>query len=419
MMDIQRVVKPKAWWRKYWYLFPIILIVGSAIFTRLFLGNTSYVVAKDKVQLAKVEQGQFRIEVRGVGLLKPQDTYWVSAQVAGSVEQVFIKPGNFVSRGQPLIKLSNPQISRDMEQASWELQATKAESKAALMVMESQLVELENSVDEAEFNYQSTKLKLDAEKELMNQGGGSISKIDFKRTQLSVTQQHQRWQAQQRRVQKMRDNIEASRKAQLARIEVVENRFQRATELVEQLTVTATHSGMVQQVSLELGQQASLGASVATIADHKSLIAELQIQELQIRDIELGQAVVIDTRSSEITGKVIRISPAVNEGMVQVDVELLSQLPSEARPDLNIEGRIVVNNISDTLYVKRPAFAPKNSRVSLFKLTDDRLFAIQSQVETGITSVSQIQIMSGLKAGDTIIISDVEKLRQHQQIMLN
>ena len=418
-MDIQRVVKPKAWWKKYWYLFPIVLIVSCAIFARLFLGDTSYVVAKDKVQLAMVEQGQFQIEVRGVGLLKPQDTYWVSAQVAGRVEQVFVKPGNFVSKDQPLIKLSNPQINRDMEQASWELQASKAESRAALVVMESQLVELENSVDEAEFNYQSTKLKLDAEKELMQQGGGSISKIDYQRTQLSVTQQYQRWQAQQRRVQKMRDNIEASRKAQQARIEVVENRFQRAKELVEQLTVKSSHSGMVQQVSLELGQQASLGASVATIADHKSLIGELQIQELQIKDIELGQPVVIDTRSSEISGEVIRISPAVNEGMVQVDVKLLSQLPSEARPELNVEGRIVVNNLPNALYVKRPAYAPKNSRVSLFRLTDDQLFAVQSPVKTGITSVSQIQIVSGLEAGDTIIISDVEKLRQHQQIMLN
>ncbi|MFT7261070.1 MAG: HlyD family secretion protein [Glaciecola sp.] len=76
-----------------------------------------------------------------------------------------------------------------------------------------------------------------------------------------------------------------------------------------------------------------MGGSIAMIADQRSLYAELQVQEIMVSDITLGQSVVVDTRTSEIVGEVIRIDPAVNAGMVQVDVKLSGKLPNEARPD--------------------------------------------------------------------------------------
>jgi hypothetical protein len=105
--------------------------------------------------------------------------------------------------------------------------------------------------------------------------------------------------------------------------------------------------------------------------------------------------------------------------MVQVDVKLSSQLPNEARPDLTVDGSIEVSNIDETLYVKRPAFAPKNSKTSLYRLTVDAQFAQKQMVALGKSSVNQIQILSGLKAGDEVIISDTSNWQTHQEIMIN
>ncbi|MBV1909214.1 MAG: HlyD family efflux transporter periplasmic adaptor subunit [Kangiellaceae bacterium] len=418
-MDIQREIKEIPVWRKYWYVAPIVFVISLVAWGKSFLGDSSYVLEKQKFQYAKVEQGEFKVEVRAIGVLKPQDIRLVPALSSGRVEQILVKPGAYVTKGQLLVKLSNPELRRELEKAHWEFQANKAEMQASIVSLESQLVDIENSVDEAQYNYKSTKLKLDAESELMNLGNGSISKLDFERTKLSVEHQKQRWAAQNKRMQKMIDNMKANKIAQQARLELAESNYQRVELQVSELAVKSSMEGIVQQTSLVLGQQLASGESVATIASKDSLFAELQVQELQIKDIVVGLNVVVDTRSSEISGIVTRIDPSVDKGMVMIDIELTGELPAEARPELNVEGRIITSQIENALFVRRPSFAPQNSQVNIFRLSDDQRYAFKEPVETGLSSVTHIQIISGLKNGDSIITSDITPFQNHQQVLIN
>ena len=217
----------------------------------------------------------------------------------------------------------------------------------------------------------------------------------------------------------MQDRLKAMKESQQARLGMMESHYQRVIQQVEHLAVVATSDGIVQQVTLTLGQQASIGTGVALIADQTSLIAEVQVQELQIREVVIGQPVLIDTRKSQIAGVVSRIDPAVNSGVVQVDVSLLDTLPPEARPDLNIEALIEISHLKDTLYVKRPAFAAKFSNKALYQLSKDGAFAKKQWVKLGQSSVNRIQVLSGLTIGDTIIISDTSDWEGHSEILIH
>ncbi|WP_206483334.1 HlyD family efflux transporter periplasmic adaptor subunit [Thalassotalea sp. G2M2-11] len=418
-MDIAREVATQPVWKKYWYVFPVIILLVAVYLLKNAFGNASYIIEKKDVLTAQVEQGTFRVNVKATGVLKPLNIRWVSSQVAGKVEQVHVKAGAYVEQGQVLMQLSNPELHRELEKARWELAANKAESNAAYVALESQLVDLENAVIAAKFNYQSAKLKLDAETALIEQGNATVSALDYQKSQLAVEQQQQYWLAQQQKVAKMKTNMAATQLAQKARLGLVENNVQRMQEQVAALQVRASTSGVVQQVSLELGERAHIGDSVALVADQQVLYAKLQVQEVRVRDIIIGQPVTIDTRTSELQGEVSRIDPAVKAGMVEVDVKLTSQLPPEARPELAVDGFIAISNIEDALYVKRPMYAPRYSNIGLFKLSKDKQFASKTQVTLGQSSVNKIQIVSGLTLGDEIIISDTSDWQEHQEIMIN
>jgi multidrug resistance efflux pump len=383
------------------------------------MGSASFIVNKEELVTATVHLGNFKVNVRGTGVLKPVNIRWVSSQVSGRVEQAFIKAGAYVTKGQILMQLSNPELHRELEKTRWEFEAKKAENYAAYIALESQLVDLKNSVVEADYSYQASKLKLDAETQLYEQKNATVSALDYQSSQLNVKQKNHYWQAQKQKVIKMEANLSATQTAQNARLGLVENNYQRVQDQVASLAVKATTDGVVQQVSLALGEQAINGGSVVLIADQRSLFAELQVQEIMVRDITLGQSVVVDTRTSKIMGEVIRIDPAVNAGMVQVDVKLRSKLPNEARPDLTVHGAIEISNIDNALFVKRPAFAPKNSKAGLYRITADAQFAQKQIVALGQSSVNQIQILSGLNAGDEVIISDTSDWQEHQEIMIN
>ncbi|MDO6444846.1 HlyD family efflux transporter periplasmic adaptor subunit [Colwellia sp. 1_MG-2023] len=418
-MDVQRTIVAKPLWKKYWIIFPAIVLLTTIYLLKNYLGDASYFLDKKSFVTAKVQQGNFTVNVRASGLLKPLNIRWVSSQVAGRVEEVFVKAGAKVHVGDVLVQLSNPELHRELETARWELEANKAESHAAYVALESQMVDLQNAVVSAEFSYQSAKLKLDAETLLMQQGNATVSALDYQKSQLAVKQQMQYWQAQQQKAEKMKANMAATKIAQNARLGLVENNYQRVVDQVAALQVKANTEGIIQQVSLELGERTQVGDSVALIADQHSLFAELQVQEVRARDIALGQFVSIDTRRSEISGKVIRIDPAVKNGMVLIDVALTSELPNEARPDLTVDGLIEISNIADALYIKRPVYAPSHTTVNLYALSDDKAFANKRVVNLGQTSVNNIQILSGLSVGDEVIISDSTAWQDHQQIMIN
>ena len=135
-MDIPRAAVQKPLWKKYWFILPIFILLMGTYYLKSVLGNASYFIERNAVVTAKVEQGDFRVNVRATGVLKPLNIRWVSSQVSGRAEQVFVKAGAKVNKGDVLVQLSNPELHRNLEKARWELEAQKAESHVALVMLD-------------------------------------------------------------------------------------------------------------------------------------------------------------------------------------------------------------------------------------------------------------------------------------------
>ena len=211
---------------------------------------------------------------------------------------------------------------------------------------------------------------------------------------------------------------EESESAQLAAQESEIGRLratlERKCEDINHLTVRAGTSGVVQQIGeagnqmLQPGEQVSAGAVLAKVVRPSQLMAQIKIAETQARDVQLGLPVEIDTRNGVIPGHVSRVDPSVVAGTVTVDVKLDGALPKGARPDLSVDGTIELDHLRDTLYMPRPVSAQADCRIGLFKLINDGKEAVRVPVELGKTSVSVVQILSGLKEGDEVILLDME-----------
>jgi HlyD family secretion protein len=193
---------------------------------------------------------------------------------------------------------------------------------------------------------------------------------------------------------------------------------------IEGLKIKAGIEGVLQRLGdptapLQEGQQLSAGALVARIASQTKLKAAIKIAETQARDIQLNQSAEIDTRNGIIPGHVVRIDPAVENGTVTVDVALDGQLPRGARPDLSVDGTIQLARLEDVLYVGRPVQGQADSEVGLFKVVEDGKAAVRVPVKLGKSSVSTIEIQSGLQVGDQVILSDMSQWDARERVKLN
>jgi HlyD family secretion protein len=187
---------------------------------------------------------------------------------------------------------------------------------------------------------------------------------------------------------------------------------------LESLKVTPGFSGVLQLVSVEVGQQVAPGANLARVADPSRLKAELKIAETQAKDIELGQSAEIDTRSAIIQGKVSRKDPAAANGTVTVDVSLTGELPRGAVPDLSVDGTVQLERLDNILYVGRPSLGQDDSTVGLFKLTSDSGDAERVQVSLGKSSVNAIEVKAGLNEGDQVVLTDMSQWDAYDRVRL-
>jgi len=419
-MDKKRSLNKPVWWRNAKTL--ILLVVLGLAFTFYSISqrftSADLQVNSEHLIYSQVKQGPMIISVSGNGILVPEHIQWLASRVSGRVERVLIKAGTQVEKGDTIALLSNPELQQQAEESRWEYEALTAKFEALNVQLESNLLQQQAQVLKALFAYESANLQLEAETQLIDNNTGVISQIDYKITNMNVSQLHRTWNIQKQLQSKFSVNMAAQIKAKKAELNKLSKILQRAEDRIAALTITAPMNGIVQESDLKPGQQIAMGGLVAKIADPKSLFAEVQLSELNISDVALGQAAVIDTRNGLVSGEVIRIDPNVNNGNVQVDIKLLQTLPKNARPDLSITGKINVAELSNTLYVQRPAFVRANANSSLYRL-DENGYARKIMVQLGKGSVNQIQILSGLKAGDEIVLSDTSNWQKYTTVLLN
>jgi HlyD family secretion protein len=186
------------------------------------------------------------------------------------------------------------------------------------------------------------------------------------------------------------------------------------------LQVKAGISGVVAPLAtpVQVGQHVLAGTSVAEVIQLDKLKAALQIAETQARDISVGLPASVDTHNGVIPGHVTRIDPSVVNGTRTVDVQLDGALPPGAVPNLSVDGTIDLEKLHDVLKVGRPALGNENSTLSLFKETPDHKNAVRVQVKVGRASVNEIQVIEGLNAGDTVILSDMSRQDNVDRIRL-
>jgi HlyD family secretion protein len=229
----------------------------------------------------------------------------------------------------------------------------------------------------------------------------------------------ERAQIEQERLEIGADSIKAQIAVYEARVRQSRALHDLRRKQLDALKVRAGLSGVVQEVAAQIGQQATIGANLARVADPSRLKAEIRVPETQTRDIAIGQRVEIDTRNGIVEGHVMRIAPAPIQGSLAIDVAIDGDLPKNTRPDMSVDGAIELARLKDALYVQRPALSQEQSVITLFKYVEGGKEALRVKVKLGRSSVTDIEILEGLNVGDRVILSDTSQFDAVNRIRLN
>lgn len=369
-------------------------------------------VKRSDMLFGSVKQGDLQVEVEGYGVLRSDKQLLITSLTRATVQEIILKPGALVTRDSVIVQLANPQLQQQVDSAVRELSQGKANLRQLKLNQKREILNESGNFAEMQARYATAKVKLEAQSGLVK--SGIVSALDYKDSLVQEAQLKKRLNIHQQRTAALKLVNQEAINIQLDQIMQQQGQLDIAKNRLERLSVKAGFDGVLQRLSVALGQSLAAGQEIALIGSVQDLIALVRVPQNKAQQIFIGQKAIVDTRRDKIVGTVSRIDPVVVDNTVEVELALPAVLPASARVQLSVDAVIITDILTNITYMERPVNGKANAKANLFRLDDSHNTAMRTQLTLGKEAGRYIEILAGGKVNDTFIVSDLSLLKNSE-----
>ena len=334
---------------------------------------------------------------------------------AASTVTLKIRAGDKVRKGDLLAVLDSPDLSNQLAREQATLSQLEAQVARQRILAEKQRLLARRDADEAEV------ARLGAERILTRTEGGfkagAIAEVDYLRAQDALKSAEIRArQASQASQLEIKDvALETStRVSELQRQRLAVADMQRR---VDELNVRSPVDGVVGTLSVADRTVVAANTALMTVVDLSRLEVELEIPESYADDLGLGMNVEVNIGSTQATGKLSALSPEVVRNQVLARVRFDGQQPAGLRQSQRLTARILIEEKPDVLMLPRGPFVENEGGRAAYVMDGD--LAVRRPIQIGATSVSAVEIVSGLQAGERVVVSGTDTFEDAERVSIN
>ena len=391
------------------------LIVAGVLYEKISLTLGGGEKIKHSLQSAKV--GTFINDITAFGELKSTYRRNIVAQVAGTITEIYVRPGAKVESETVIFLLKNPQLEKEYESIKLELDEVKSSLEQLKAELTDQELVLKNDVliTRAELNTQFTELEA---KEILAKKL-IISELELKRERVLLEQARLKSRMAEQRYKTFQQTKVSKIDVAMLRVKGVETRLNIKLSDIEALKIKAGMNGVLQSVddTVELGQRLEQGSNIGVVADLDSLYAEIRVSASDAARVVNGMIVNMDIKGKTATGIISRVAPSVIRNQVQVDVEITSVLPITARPDVEIRASVILASKNNVILLPRPPHFKDGVPLELYVKNKSGFFELKD-IEVGLVSNDLIEVVNGVSAGQELLLIDPKDFDRRKVINL-
>ena len=413
-MDIPRPRSTNRWP----YVVGVAIVSVVALITWALGGLRPSIATVDGTSLTidTVRFGTMVRPLRAPGLLVPEEIRLIAAVTSGRVEKLPLRPGARVAAGTVIVELVNPDVQLQALAADQSLTAAEAALVGLNASLRGQLASQRGAVASARSQEREAARALSLVQRLDSQK--LASSFEVARARDSFDERQVMLRVEEERLATAEQTLAEQSSLQRRQVERLKAIADFQHDRVKSMTVVAPSDGILLEQQLELGQYVTAGQNLAKIARPGRLKAMLRVPATQAAEVSVGLPAVIDLRDATAPGTVTRIEPGAVNGTVLVEVMPVGTLPASARADISVDGTIELERLARVLFTGRPASGSSGETVEIFRISADGRTADRVSVKLGRGSVSEIEILGGLKVGDKVIISEMAAYESASRIRL-
>jgi HlyD family secretion protein len=397
-------------------LMAISLVVGGCSAPEAAAPTEQQEESVTPVQVGSVTKGTVQSEAGITAKLAPSEEVQVMPKVGGKITSLPVKLGQQVSKGQVLFQLDETDLRNGVQQAEAAYAVASASLKQTGSSSDQGLVQAQSGLKQAEQGLNDAKINQQRMQNLFDQGAISSQQLEQANTQLTNAQIAYTNAQDGVKNAQQKTGVQVSE----ASVKQAAVSLQNARDQLANATVTAPISGFVSSVTGAVGQMAGQ-SPVVTIVNTNPLLVKANLSEADITKIAVGAPVKVSVESTGQTldAKVTAVSPVMNDQLKAYPIEISIPNPSnELKSDMvvNVTFPSVGTEGGSGLVVSSQAVFDRGGKQYVFKLEGE--VVKQVEVTTGKSSKEKMEVLSGLKEGDQVVVKGQTLLKDGGKVTI-
>ena len=362
-------------------------------------------VRRADLQFARVERGSVDATLQGSGTVVPAVEQIVSSPVEARVLRIVRRAGDRVKAGDELIALDTSATRLDVDRLAGSLSSKESELAQLRLIVEENVANLKAQIEQKKLDAQIFKLK--AEQNARLHAEGLVSQQDdlaaataAKKSDIEIAQLNEA-------LARARRSGTAQLAAAAASLGTLRKESEQSQRQLDLAMMKADRDGVITSIVSDEGATIHRGDIVARIADLTSYRVDATISDLHASELVAGMPVRLRVDdATTIDGAISSIEPRVENGTVKFHVTLADASNAKLRNNVRVDVYPVTGRRTGVLRLRRGALG-QGQREDVYVVRGEELMRVSAT--WGLAGQEYIEPLSGLRAGDEVVISNMNE----------
>lgn len=380
-------------------------VIGVSLLTTLLVGylilSINNEIPAEFYKPQKITIQKNIRQITGLGKVVPRNQLYMAAPENGQVVEVFIRQGQKVAQGEPIVRINNLSLQRETKVASYELANIESDvelKKSELGIMRYQL---EASLSDAETELQIQQLALDANGLLVE--SGIVSKVKFAQEKMSLKRAQLNVSSKQKQLELFDKSYSQQINALNQKVNAGREKKHFFDERIEALTLFADKASTVRNLNLQIGQSVTQGQNLVELIDDTNLIAEIQIPQYSVDHVAIGDLTKIITPNGKLDAKVEYIDSVIRNGAATVYIAFVDAVPSWIKIDQSIEVLIDTHNQELVSTLEKPSTFEQYDSWNVYRATDQNTI-VKTNIAVAANTNNRLTLTPSMPEGETVFL---------------
>ncbi|WP_159476719.1 efflux RND transporter periplasmic adaptor subunit [Chryseobacterium sp. 18068] len=393
----------------------ILIIIASAlavsVFGWYFLNQKkTYNVKSEDITIDEVTNGKFEDMLMVTAQTQSLNSSMVNVLEGGAVKEIFAEDGQMLMKGQPIARVYNPNTEFNYLNQETGIMQQISQMRSSLLELKNQEFNQDKELLQSQNDYNTALQTYNLQKRLYDAEIGK--KTDYDMASQNLNYQKQRKQI----VEKGSANEKTSRNSQFAAINNSINQMDKSLNILRSnknnFLIMAPVSGRLSSFNISLGQNLTSGESIGKIDLMGGYKLIAKVDEYYINKLQVGIKGSLDNNGKEYEVIIAKILPEVKDGQFSVELNFTDVKPENLKIGMTFGVKLKLSGDTQSLMIPKGNFYKDTNGKWIFVVKGNK--AVKRNISLGRENPMYYEVVSGLKAGETVITSDYSELKKYE-----